>query len=113
MDEDLAAIMQRGIDSLVKLELLLFFDSNPDLVDTAQAIAARLARDMRDVKFALRALAASDLVNRFELGAGRYVLYSRVESHHTRASIRRLSEVYHGDEQGRIEIIKKLMGLPT
>jgi len=112
MDEDLITIFDRGIDSLVKLDLLMLFDANPDLVDTSRAIAGRLARDLREVEPALQALAGSGLVERFELGSGRYVLYAHAKSQHTRATIRKLSYTYHRDEKGRIQIIKKLMGVP-
>jgi len=112
MDEDLMAILNLGIDSLVKLDLLMLFDANPGFVESAQAIAARLVRDLREVEYALQALAGNGLVERFELGSGRYVLYAHARSQHTRTTIRKLSETYHRDEKGRIQIIKKLMGVP-
>ena len=112
MDEEVVSLLDRGIDSLVKLDLVLLFDANPDFVDSARAVASRLARDAREVEEALIALAGRGLVERFQLGSGRYVLFARPNSDRMRASIRRLSQIYHTDEQGRIGIIKKLMRVP-
>ena len=111
MEEDIARLLEECIDSKVKLDLVLFFHDHPKFLDTAQAVAAWVSRDARAVEPALRMLSKAGLVEKFELGSGRYVLYAYTKSGRLRDTVARLSRVYHEDEVERGVIVRRLMGL--
>jgi hypothetical protein len=109
--DEIERLIGRRIDDLVKLELALFFQQNPGFVDRLEGIARRVGHDPRVVEDALRALADGGLLERFELGSGKYVLYSYTRDPDMRALMDGLSAAYHEDPAQRVEIVKRLMGL--
>jgi len=111
MRDEIERLIETRIDDLVKLELALYFQQNPTFVDRLEGIARRLGRDPRAVEEALRALAEGGLLERFELGSGKYVLYSYTRDPEMRALMDRLSAAYHENPRERVEIVKRLMGL--
>ena len=111
MRDELQQLISTRIDDLVKLELALYFQQNPSFVDRAEGVARRVGRDPRTVEDALRALAEGGLLERFELGSGKYVLYSYTRDPDMRALMDGLSSAYHDDPTERVRIVKRLMGL--
>ncbi len=111
MEEDVDRLLEECIDSKVKLDLVLFFHDHPEIIDSAEAIAAWVARDVKAVEPALRLLSKAGLLDRFELGSGRYVLYAYAKSTRIRDTVARLSRIYHEDETERGVIVRRLMGL--
>ena len=111
MREEIERLIGTRIDDLVKLELALFFQQHPSFVDRLEGIARRVGRDPRIVEDALRGLAEGGLLERFELGSGKYVLYSYTRDASLRALMDGLSTAYHEDPGERTAIVKRLMGL--
>lgn len=111
MEEEVARLLEQCIDSKIKLDLVLFFHDHPRFVDTAEAIANWLAKDVGQVESALKALARAGIVERFQLGSGKYVLYAYTKSSRIRDTVAALSRLYHENEQERIAIVRRLMGL--
>jgi hypothetical protein len=111
MRDEIERLIGTRIDDLVKLELALFFHQHPSFVDRLEGIARRVGRDPRVVEDALRGLAEGGLLERFELGSGKYVLYSYTRDPDMRGLIDVLSDAYHENPAERIQIVKRLMGL--
>jgi len=111
MEEDVARFLEECIDSKVKLDLVLFFHDHPKFVDGAEAVANWIARDAKVVQPALRLLSKAGVVDKFELGSGRYVLYAYTKSSRIRNTVAKLSRLYHEDEAARGAIVRRLMGL--
>lgn len=111
MRDDIEKLISTRINDLVKLELALFFQQNPAFVDRVDGIARRVRRDPRDVEDALRMLAEAGVLERFELGSGKYVLYSYTRNPDMRCLLDGLSSAYHEDAAQRVQIVKRLMGL--
>jgi hypothetical protein len=111
MEEDVARLLEEHIDCMVKLDVVLFFHDHPRFLDTAEAVASWVAKDVKAVEPALRALSKAGVVERFELGSGRYVLYGYTRSGNTRDAVAGLSRVYHENEAERSAIVKRLMGV--
>jgi len=111
MRDEIERLIGTRIDDLVKLELALYFQQNPSFVDRIEGVARRVGRDQRVVELALRALAECGLLERFELGSGKYVLYSYTRDPDLRVLMDCLSSAYHENPTERVEIVKRLMGL--
>jgi len=109
MDVIVARLLKEAVDDLVKLEIALFFQRSPGYVDGAQAIAKRIYRDQVEVERSLQALAKTGLLERFELGSGRYVLYSLTQDPQSQQAVDLLSTAYHESEHDRLAIIRVLM----
>jgi hypothetical protein len=111
MRDEIERLIGPRIDDLVKLELALYFQQHPAFVDRLEGVARRVGRDPRIVEDALHALAECGLLERFELGSGKYVLYSYTRDPDMRMLMDCLSRAYHDDPTERVEIVKRLMGL--
>ena len=111
MRQEIERLIRTRIDDLMKLELALYFQQHPTFVDRLEGIARRVGRDPRMVEDALRALAEGGLLERFELGSGKYVLYSYTRDPDLRTLMDGLSAAYHESPAERMEIVKQLMGL--
>jgi hypothetical protein len=109
--DEIEQLISARVNDLVKLELALFFQQNPAVVDRVEGIARRLRREPCCVEDALRALAEGGILERFELGAGKYVLYSYTRDPDMRCLLDTLSAAYHDDQEERTQIVKRLMGL--
>jgi len=96
-------------NSLVKLEIVLFFTRNPSTIDSCEGIAQRLYRDVTQVAPALNELAEKGVLDCFELGSGSYLLFSLKEDPEVRGLCEDLSSYYHNDAVVRVEIIRTIM----
>jgi len=111
MRDEVERLIGTRIDDLVKLELALYFQQHPAFVDRLEGIARRLGRDPRVVQDALSGLTECGLLECFELGSGKYVLYSYTRDTGMRTLMDGLSAAYHDDPAERTAIVKRLMGL--
>jgi len=73
MDEGLNSVLQ----SVVRIELLAFFQANPHTRDTVDGLALRLHRPRRQVEMALHALGALGIV---EIGGNKKVTIYRLRN---------------------------------
>lgn len=110
MEEELDLLLGRGINSLVKLEILLYLHQRATAVQTSERLALRLRRPAEEVGSALEELAALGLVDRFALGTGRHMMYGGPEEEHVRRLLDLLCERYHRDAESRAELVRLVTG---
>lgn len=110
MDNELDLLLGTAINSLVKLDALLYLHSRPGIVQSAADIATQLRRPPQQVSASLDELAHVRLVDRFALGTGRHVVYGPMEDEHVREIIALLHERYR-DPETRLRIVRAALQL--
>ena len=111
MEEEVKRLLHDTLSDMVRLNVALFFHDHPSFVDGAKRIASRLGRDQEAVEGALETLTKSGVIERFELGSGRYVLYAYTQNSKVRGTIAQLSRYFHEDAALRTAIVRRVMGL--
>ena len=106
MDDELDILLGSAIDSLVKLDILLYLHARPGAVQKPNDIAQRLRRSEDEVVRALESLAQAHLVDRFSLGTGRHVVYGEAEDAHVRDLIGIIHDRYHRDRESRAQVVR-------
>lgn len=109
MSERLRWLIQEVAKNIVGLDLALFFQANPTVVDTAPAIGCRAGRRPDEVEEALDRLTAAGILKVTVLGAGRYRIYSLNATPQMWDLLCELSEAYIDDQNKRQEIIRLLL----
>jgi DNA-binding MarR family transcriptional regulator len=105
VDNELDLLLGTAIDSLLKLDVLLYLQSRPGSVQSSQDIAAQVRRPPYQVSASLDELSQAGLVDRFALGTGRHVLYGPTEDEHVQEIIDLLHERYR-DPETRPRIVR-------
>ena len=111
MEEEVERLLSDALSDMVRLNVALFFHDHPSFVDGARRIASRLGRDQAIVERALKGLSDCGIVERFQLGSGRYVLYAYTENAKGRRAVAQLSHHFHTDPAMRTAIVRRVMGL--
>jgi len=106
MDNEVDILLGSAIDSLVKLDILLYLHARPGAVQKPNDIAERLGRSQDEITRALDGLARTDLVDRFSLGTGRHVVYGEAEDAHVRHLIGILHDRYHSGGESRAQVVR-------
>jgi DNA-binding MarR family transcriptional regulator len=106
MDNEVDILLGSAIDSLVKLDILLYLHARPGAVQKPNDIAERLGRSQDEITRALDGLAQTDLVDRFSLGTGRHVVYGEAEDAHVRHLIGILHDRYHSGGESRAQVVR-------
>lgn len=109
MDTELDLLLGTAINSLVKLEIVLFLHSRPGAALSSDQISARLRRSVSEVTSALDELSQSELIDRFALGTGKHVIYGAAEDEHVAALLALLHQRYHGDPDARSRIVRQAL----
>ena len=110
MENELDLLLRTVIDSLVKLEALLYLHTRSGAVHTAEELAGTLRRPLDATADALAELAEVGLIERFPLGTGRHVIYGPMEDAHVQDILTRLHALYHKDPVSRAELVRRVMG---
>ena len=110
MESELDLLLGTAIDSLIKLEILLYFGARPGIVRRPQEVSTELRRTVPEVQGGLEELAQAGLVDRFSIGTGRYVLYGPAEDEHVHGLISLLCERYNRDAQSRSQLVRSAVG---
>jgi len=92
LQSELDLLLGTAINSLAKLEALLYLYARPGAVQSAADIAAALRRPTEGLAPELDALAEAGLLDRFPLGTGRHVVYGAAEDEHVQALMSLLHE---------------------
>lgn len=112
-EEDVEAQVCQFIDqvanSLVRLEVLLFFVQNPSTTESPEGIAWRTYREVEQIREAMEHLAQRGVLETVELPGGTYRLYALTENPKTLDTISRLADYYYNDAERRIEIVRRLV----
>jgi hypothetical protein len=98
MESELDLLLGSVINSLAKLELLLYFHAHPGTAQPPKEIGARLSRPSAEVAQALEELAQAGLVERFPLGTGRHVMFGSSDDPHVQDLIALLAARYRSPE---------------
>ncbi len=109
MERELQEFLDGVIDSLIKLEIVLFFHSNPGTIDTPQGISMRIYRNCDLTASALRDLGSAGVLDCVTLGAGTYQLYSLTQSKDVLSVIELLDQRYHSDRTAMLDIIRRFL----
>ncbi|HUU54393.1 MAG TPA: hypothetical protein VMY87_05675 [Armatimonadota bacterium] len=106
MDNELDLLLGTAIDSLVKLDLLLYLHARPGIVQKPEDIAGPLRRAGDEIIQALEGLSEAGLIDRFPLGSGRHVVYGPTEDEHVRELIAVIYDRYHRDPESRAQLVR-------
>jgi len=106
MDNELDILLGTAIDSLVKLDILLYLHARPGAVQKPNDIAERLGRSEDEIARALDGLSQAHLVDRFSLGTGRHVVYGEAEEAYVRHLIGILHDRYRGGGESRAQVVR-------
>ena len=110
MQSEIDLLLGTEIDSLVKLEILLYLHQRPGTVGSPQQVASQIRRDVAEVAAALEQLSQSELVERFAFGSGRHIVYGPSEDAHVQELLGFLHEQYHAQPEARSRIIQRTLG---
>ncbi len=97
--------------TLVGIDVALFYQANPRAFDTPAGIALRTHRNVDEVNDALERMAAGGYLEAFPRGEGRYTCYALPKSAHIWNTLCLLSEAYIDQPESRKEIIRLIMEL--
>lgn len=111
MDDRVRDFVETVAQTIVGLDVALFYQANPSTFDTPAGLALRTHRGVADVKPALERLADHGILERHPRGEGKYVCYAIARDAAVWDLLCRVSETFHDDAQGRKEIVKMLMAL--
>jgi len=109
VETELDLLLGNVIDSLVKLEALLYLHSRPGSAQSADEISLALHRPAPNVKSALEDLSRVELIERFSLGSGKHVVYGPTEDPHVQALLDLLHERYHRDPETRSRTVRQAL----
>jgi predicted transcriptional regulator len=109
LDEELDLLLGTVINSMTRLNLLLYLTERPGEAQSPKDIAAALRRPEALVAQSLAALAQVGLVDQFVLGSGRFIMYGAAEEAHVKEVLARLISLYAGD--ARSTIVRRVMRL--
>jgi hypothetical protein len=96
-------------NSLVRLEVLLFFVQNPSTTESPEGIAWRIYREVEQIREAMEHLAYHGVLEMFDLPGSNYRLYALTENPVTLDTILRVADYYYNDAERRIEIVRRLV----
>ncbi len=109
MDTELNILLGRAIDSLVKLEILLYLHGRKGGAQTTEELGASLRRPLPEVASALDQLARAGLIERFPIGRGRHSVYGTTEDAHVEALLELLSRRYHQGPDARSQLVRQVL----
>jgi DNA-binding transcriptional regulator GbsR (MarR family) len=109
VQSELDLLLGTAINSLVKLDALLYLHERPGTAQSPDEIAARVQRRADQLEVALRELSEVGLIERFAFGSGRHAVYGASEDAHVQELLVILRERYHRDPEARSQIVRDVM----
>jgi len=109
MDERLKQFVEEVAQTIVGLDVALFFQSNPRTFDTAAGLALRTHRDVDEVAEVLERMAQHGVLEAFSRGDGRYTCYALPKDVKVWNLLCLLSEAYLDHSESRKEIVRILI----
>lgn len=106
MDPKLVTFIEDVVQTVVGLDVVLFYQANPRTFDTACGVALRTHRSIEEVEEVLERLAAAGVLEAFSRGEGRYTCYALPKDPAAWNLLCRLSEAFLDRSDSRKEIIK-------
>lgn len=111
MESELDLLLGTAIDSLLKMDILLYLHQRPGSVRSSAEVAVALHQPENHVAAALEALTKTDLVERFPIGRGRNVIYGCPDDTHVHELLRLLYRRYHRDPESRADLVRAALRL--
>jgi hypothetical protein len=111
MDDRVREFVQAVAQSVVGLDVALFYQANPSTFDTPLGIALRTHRHVKEVLPALERLAEKGVLERHTRGEGRFVCYALAKDADIWALLCGVSEAYLDSPADRKEIIRLLVSV--
>jgi hypothetical protein len=109
MDPKLTEFIEQAVQTVVGLDVALFYQANPRTFDTAAGIALRTHRNVEEVAEVLERLARHGCLEAFARGEGRYTCYALPKDPHVWTLLCRLSEAFLDRAESRKEIIRLII----
>ena len=109
MDERVKNFVENTAQTLVGLDVALFYQANPRTFDTAAGLALRTHRSVETVEPALGRLARDGILEAYSRGDGRYQCYALSTEAEVWNILCLVSEAYHDDPESRKEIVRLLV----
>ncbi len=111
MDDRVLRFVEQTAQTIVGLDIALFYQENPNTFDTSLGIAMRTHRGLEEVEPALERLAMAGVLERHERGDGKYTCYALARDTEMWNILCLLSEAYIEDFEARKEIVRILVKL--
>ena len=112
MEAQVGQFIDQVANSLVRLEVLLFFVQNPSTTESPEGIAWRIYREVEQIREAMEHLSQHGVLETLDLPGGNYRLFALTENPSTLNLVRRLADYYYNDAERRIEIVRRLVTQP-
>lgn len=109
MDQRLIDFVENVAQSIVGLDVALFFQANPRTFDTPAGLALRTHRDVEDITVVLERMARAGFLEAFSRGEGRYTCYALPKDVKVWNLLCLLSEAYLDRSEERKEIVRILI----
>lgn len=109
MDQRVIEFVENVAQTIVGLDIALFFQANPRTFDTAAGLALRIHRGVEEVSIVLERMAEHGILEAFTRGEGRYTCYALPKDNRVWNMLCLLSEAYLDHLEERKEIIRLLM----
>ncbi|MCE5240996.1 hypothetical protein LLH23_21245 [bacterium] len=109
MDSRLIDFVEDVAQTIVGLDVALFFQANPRTFDTAAGLALRTHRDVGEVTEVLERMARHGILEAFSRGDGRYTCYALPKDVKVWNLLCLLSEAYLDHSESRKEIVRILI----
>lgn len=109
MDERLTEFVANVAQTIVGLDVALFFQANPRTFDTPAGLALRTHRDVVEVSEVLERMAEHGILEGFSRGDGRYTCYALPKDTKVWNLLCLLSEAYLDRSDSRKEIVRILI----
>jgi hypothetical protein len=109
MNERVIDFVENVAQTIVGLDVALFFQSNPRTFDTAAGLALRTHRDLDEVAQTLERLAQNGILEAFSRGDGRYTCYALPKDIKVWNLLCMLSEAYLDHSESRKQIVRILI----
>jgi len=109
MDPRVYDYIEQVAQSVVGLDVALFYQANPGTFDTAAGVALRTHRDVGEVEAVLARMTEHGFLESFQRGDGRYICYALAKDPHVWNLLCLLSEAFLDRPESRKEIVRILM----
>ncbi len=109
LDERVRKFIKETVQSIIGLDIVLYFQANPKTFDTAGGLALRLRKEVEDIKPALARLVDGGILEVHIRADGQYQCYSLVRDPAVWNLLCLVSEAYIDDPRTRGEIVRMLI----
>jgi hypothetical protein len=109
MDPKLVTFVEEVLQTVVGLDVALFYQANPRTFDTPAGVALRTHRGIEEVAQVLDRMAAASVLEAFSRGEGRYTCFALPKEPWAWTLLCKLSEAFLDRSDSRKEIIKLIV----